>query len=123
MPDITASQSVDQDFVGYQQGDTFSLGIEFFEDQKQLVPEDVSLMSFFMDIKPKAGCNCSCPPNSVETLAIGTGITYGSSTNAIIISKIISSGPGIYDYSLRSVDRSGAVITRLKGTLKIEAKI
>ncbi len=123
MPDVIISQTVDQDFVDYQQGDTFSLEVEFFEDLKQTVPEDVSAMSFFMDIKPKMGHECFCPPDNTETLAIGSGISHGPGINAITFSKILESGPGLYNQSIRSVDPAGVVITRIKGILKIEAKI
>jgi len=124
MPDIKINQKVEYNFQDYTYGDDFEFSLKFFSDDNFTIPQDVSTWSFFMDIKPQAGC---CPDHSgkIETLAIGTGISYDPIDTAVInFSKKLVSTPGKYDQSVRSVEPvTLRTITREAGILKIDPKI
>jgi len=122
MATINISGTITLDIENYTQGDTFVLELEFFDDDKGLVPEDVSALKFFMDIQPSDSCGNSTQDK--ETLSTDTGeIVMGTTTNDIVITKKLTSPPGLMKQSLRSVDALGVIKTREDGTLQIKVKI
>lgn len=126
MPTIKINQTIEYDFEDYTYGNTFEItALDFYLDDKFLMPQVITGWSFIMDIKGDEEC-CNFERNQppVETLGIGTGITLDPViTNRIKISKVLTSFPGMYKQSITSTDTAGKVTTFERGTLKIDHKI
>lgn len=120
MATIKISNFFELEMEPYIQGDTFLLTLEFYEDDNFTIPEDVSDMQWFMDIKPFE--NCRRTLDDVETLSIDNGIEYGVASNEIIFRKVLTSPPGLLEQSIRSV-AGDLVRTRERGNITITKKV
>lgn len=121
MPSIKINGKLEYDFEGYIFGDTFEFSLEFFSDDKFLVPQDITGWQFIFDLSPIN--KCGNPQPQTESLSVGNGITIGPGTNVLYVSKILVSEAGTYNQSLRSIEIGGRTITREQGTLLIDPKI
>lgn len=123
---IKLNQALEYDFLDYVSGNTFAFYIDFFQDDKGLIPMDLTGSDFVMDIRREDGC-CCFRDQIKETLSIGDGLSLsipagGTILNRFNISKILESTMGRYNQSITWTDSVGKVFTCEKGKLKIEAK-
>lgn len=127
MPTINLSQFLEYDFEGYVQGNTFVFYLDFYQDDAETVPRNISTSSFIFDLLRKDG-GCCWANNQVERLILGDGLSIadddrGNVNNRLVISKILQSTPGHYNQNLTETDPASKVTTWEKGNLKIDKKV
>lgn len=132
MPTIKMNQALEYDFEDYIQGTTFDFTLDFFQDDKETQPIDLTGSTFVMSIlREDRGC---CFRNETkETLTLGDGLSIGNelddngnivnTNNRLIVSKVLLSREGDYDQSVIWTDTAGKVSACERGKLSIEKQI